>query len=191
MPRRRKQAHRSSRVAGFPIFGGPPSFGFLCERVCRQRKGDGPDAGKRPDFERMFNIGFPNSLKLLCFLVFDRPFYLICFFAPGSPNPLESLERRIPEVRKITLARNFSSLPAGRERRSTPGRRRAGSGVRWPGGLGGSNRRIEEDGVRPSSPMAHRAAQRMAERSRTVLRRFLRSLLFGGVGRPRQAHFGR
>ena len=93
------------------------------------------------------------------------------FLAPGIPNPLESLETRPSKVRKNTFGRNFSSLLGERERRSTPGRHRqagsgAGSGARWPGGSGGSNRRIETDGVRPSSPMAHRAADRMTDRRR-------------------------
>ena len=111
----------------------------------------------------MFNVRLPKSLKSLCFLELDRAVFPICFFAPGSSNPLESLERRLSEVRKITFGRNFSSLPAERERRSTPGRhRRTGSGAGWPSGI----RRVEPDGVRPSSRLAHGAAHRMAARRR-------------------------
>ena len=53
------------------------------------------------------------------------------FFASGDLNPLELLGKRLSDLRKINFGRKFSSFPAERERRSTPGRRRrAGSGPR-------------------------------------------------------------
>ena len=91
-------------------------------------------------------------------------FFFFFFCAPGCPNPLESLERRLSEMRKINLDRKFSSLPAERERFSTPAAAPPGRiGARWPGGIGGSNRRVEPYGVRPSGPMAHRAAPWIAD----------------------------
>ena len=152
----------------------------------------------------MFKIRLAKSLKSLCFLELNRPIILKCFFAPGDLNPLKSLEIRLSEVRKNTFGRNFSSLLGERERRATPGRHRqagsgAGSGARWPGGIGGSNRRIEADYVRPSSPVAHRAADRMTDRRRikagrvegfrTAPRLFLCLVLFSGgasAGRGRR-----
>ena len=63
------------------------------------------------------------------------------FSAPGSPNPLESLETCPSKVHKNDYDRKFSSVPAERERRATPGAAPPGRiGARWPGGLGGSNR---------------------------------------------------
>ena len=86
------------------------------------------------------------------------------FLRSASPNPLESLERRHPGVRKNDPDRKFSIILAGRKRRSTPGRhRRPGSGAAWPGGIGGSNRKVEPHGVRPSSPVAQWVAHRMAD----------------------------
>ena len=67
----------------------------------------------------------------------------MCFFALGDPNPLESLERRLSEIRKINLGRNFSSFPAERERRATPGAAPRG---RIGGSMARRNRRVEPDG---------------------------------------------
>ena len=92
------------------------------------------------------------------------------FSHTANPNPLESLERRPSEMRKNNFDRKFSSFPAKRERRSTPG-------AAPPGRIGGRmarrNRRVEPEGrigrVRPSSPMAHGMAdwrRRAGERER-------------------------
>ena len=114
------------------------------------------------------------------------------FLRAACPNPLESLKRRPSEVHKNDHDRKFSSIPAERERRSTPG-------APPPGRIGGTmarrDRRVEPDGirigVRPSSPMAHRVANRRRRAGkRAGSRLFLRSLPFGerrpaAAGAPR------
>ena len=113
------------------------------------------------------------------------------FSAPAGPNPLESLETRCSGVHKNDQDRKFSSRPAERERRSTPG---TASPARIEGSQARRNRRVEPDGIRPSSPVAHRMADRVADRRRRAgkragkresSRRFLRLLLFEGASAGR------
>ncbi len=108
------------------------------------------------------------------FLELGRAFDKICFFAPGGPNPLESLERRRSDVRKSYFRRNFSGRMAKRKQRSTPGRLPRARRLpqpsfrpeptpsrhfdRSPGPWAGAERRNPEGA--PSTPQAPASARR-------------------------------
>ena len=117
-------------------------------------------------------IQYPVSqaFEIARFLKLDRPVFLTPFFALRGANPLESLERRPSGVRKNNPDRKFSSLPAERECRSTPGAASPGStadsGAR-------RNRRVEPDGVRPSSPGGAKGGAQAGAQDDGQLRPFL------------------
>ena len=156
----------------------------------------------------MFNVRLPKSLKSLCFLELDRAVFQKCFFAPGGPNPLKSLERCLSEVRKINFDRKFSRPPAVRERRSTPGAAPPGTiGSRIGGRMARRNRRVEPEGrmrrgpaVKPNgawdvrlAAAGRRAGQRAGQRagktewSRTVPTGFFVCFFSGAsAGRDRR-----
>ena len=89
----------------------------------------------------MFKFSFPKSLKLLGFQ-FRQTGLCIVFFC--TPPTLTLWNRWKHDLRKCAKSLSIGNFPASRPGGSAARHRRryrqAGSGARWPGGIGGSNR---------------------------------------------------
>ena len=164
-------------------------------------------------------MSFPKSLKLLCFWYLIERSLQNVFLLPAAltrwnrwKNAFRTCAKtisigNIPDSRRSGRTGRHRGRPRGQPR----GRdRRAGSGAGWPGGIGGSNRKIEPEdrtgrgpavkpngaqdgaqgGTKDGRPAAAGRNAKEAERSRAVPRLFFRLLLFGGR-RPAARRFGR
>ena len=161
---------------------GPSRKGFLCERACR--------TGRTPENGRILN---------------EWSILFVFFLHPAALTLWNRWKDTFRKCAKAIPIGNFPAFrPNGSAGRHLGRHRRAGSG----GTMARRNRRVEPEGVRPSSPMAHGVAHRMADWRRRAGERagererrngparspawfFVCFFFREGVGRPRQAHFGR